>query len=772
MLPICAIGYASGIVVAATCGAPAASAWLALALAGASLALFRRVPVVALLLLGLSMVPLGAARARRSAALHAGRCELAGWPPSPSLRLWLTVDREPIWAADRQRQRATVWAAAADGRAPARACGSVELTRPRADLPLWPPQSLVARGRWRPAAERPSTGRPADAGQDSGVSHASPVGYLSTTEADVVRIGVVRPRWHHGFRHQLRLAIERAVPDEAARALLAALVIGDGARLSTAQRDRFGRSGLAHLLAVSGLHLVLVAMAVVALLEALLRRCAAIAARTVVRRWAALAGIAAAVVYTALTGGGAATERSCVMMVAALAGVVLGRPRELVRPLALAALVLLANDPTVLWQAGFQLSFAAVIGLALAARHPLGAALRQRSWAVRASGGLLLASLSASAATAAVTAFHFQTISIMSPLANLLGVPFVSCFVLPVALLGALLGTVAPVAGTVLIQAAAHGTRWLDWFSAVVATPSWAALSVSLSGLGLVTLVAASLALLVSGPAARRGFALVALVALIAGPLATRWSRERRVTVALLDAAGRGVALLRMPDGETILFGAGRSPVAGEGSRQALVRWLRRAAIGRIDHVVLTGEGPDEVGGLVALLGAVEVRELWLRAEEGVTAELATRLRWIAPRPLRIGRPRPLVGRDWRIAPLLCQVAPPPRGHRSRATPDRSPTPRLALLLRHGRALVALGASAELASCLPDGALLLQSTPQSLRWARDARSAGSQRLPGGVPVADLAPPARGALVVELSAVGRLWMRTGPVSGPQALGFDG
>lgn len=787
VLPVCAGGYLIGIVIGGSWGTHVVLSWLGCVAAAFGLALRQRVPLSAAVLLGTSMVLFGAARTRLQAAAADPRCDVASWANSRSLRLWITVEEEPIWGPELQRQRAWVWAAAADGRPAAAACGRVELTRPRSDRPLWPRQSLVARGRWRAADRSPAPPAGSAAGGRAVEHPAGLSGYFVTAEADLVRLGTVVPRWQHRFRHHLRRVIEGAAHDEPARALLAALVIGDGGRLSTLQRERFGRSGLAHLLAVSGLHLVLVAMALVGLIDALLRRCSPLAARTLVRRCAALIGIAAALLYTALTGGGPATERSCVMSVAVLAGVVLGRRSDLARPLALSALVLLVIDPAVLWRAAFQLSFVAVIGLALAARHPLTATLRRRSRPVRAVGSLALASASASLATAAVTAHHFQTVSLIAPLANLIGVPFVSFFVLPVALVGALLGAVAPVAGTPLLHLAVHGARWLDWFAACAAAPPWVAVRAAVSGCGLVVLTAVALAGLLPSRAGRRGAALVALVALVVGPLASRLSRERCAVVTVLDVSGSAATLLRLPDGETVLWGAGRSAAAGEASRQPLVRWLRRRGIGRLDHVVLTGETPDEIGGLVAVLGAVEVGELWLRGGGRVPPAVGRVLAWLAPRALRVGGPRALSGRDWRLDPLVCEPGPRGQGGRSRPT-TRSARPRLALRLRHGRAEVLLAAVSEVGACLPaagyrEGQVLPQAagvSPRAVVLQTTAPGARPPRLPGsrlrdgcrGTLALDrLRVPPRGALVVDVRADGRLRSRRGAAFGPDALDFD-
>ncbi|MBK8482471.1 MAG: ComEC/Rec2 family competence protein [Proteobacteria bacterium] len=785
VLPVSATGYVGGLVLGALWGGHPALGWVGLAAALLSLLLLNRRPFRAAVLLGVSMVLFGAARARTYQRSSDPPCDAARLNRSRALRLWLRVEDEPIWGADIQRQRASVWAAGADGEPATAFCGEVEVTRPRSDAPLWPGQSLVARGRWRPATLRSS---PAARSPEGGLALARPTepsGYFFTTEAELVRLGRAAPRWHQGLRHHLRTVLQAAADDEPARALLAALVVGDGGRVSASQRERFGRAGMAHLLAVSGLHLVLVAMTLVFVFDALLRRVSMLASRALVRRWAALIGIAAAIVYTALTGAGIATERACVMTVAVLAGTVLGRPRDLVRPLALAALVLLVTDPGAIWRAAFQLSFVAVIGLALAARHPLAAALRRRSWLERAVGSLLLASASASLATAPVTAYHFQTVSLIAPLANLFGVPFVSFLVLPVALLGALIAGVARPVGAPLLHLAVGAVHWLDWFAGWAAAPSWAALRLSLSPLSLVALAAVALALLLTSRPARRGLALVAGVALIAGPVAQRLARERRAVVATLDAAGSGPTMIALPDGATLLFGAGRSAAAGEAGRQPLVRWLRRSGVERVDYLVLPAESADDLGGLIAVLGAIEVGELWLVGEASAPA-LARVLRWIAPQRLRLRPPRALTGRDWRLEALRCELwTGGGKGRRRRSMPRRRG---LALALRFGQSEVLLTAGHRVARCwsvaggraraaapgpagfAPGGVVLPTLSGGTQRPRALGASAWRGQHDAGR-VDPLALPERGARVVELLADGTLRSRAIAASSQRTFRFE-
>jgi competence protein ComEC len=218
--------------------------------------------------------------------------------------------------------------------------------------------------------------------------------------------------------------------------LLRALALGDRRDLPQKTRDAFTRLGLAHLLAVSGLHLTLVASLIFAGARAVLRRSAWLAARRDTRELALAAGVAGAVLYALAAGWGVPVRRALVLLLGLAAAVARGRPGMRMLPLAAAAIAILTVEPEALFQAGAQLSFAASAALAIAARAPAEAS-HDRSARLRlaASGGLR-ASASAVAATAPLAAYHLGTVAPLGLVANLVGIPWTAFALLPAALAG------------------------------------------------------------------------------------------------------------------------------------------------------------------------------------------------------------------------------------------------------------------------------------------------------------------------------------------------
>ena len=245
----------------------------------------------------------------------------------------------------------------------------------------------------------------------------------------------------------------------------AAVTTGDRSGVGQATLEALRASNLAHLLAISGLHMGLLAGFVFAAVRLALAAVPVLALRWPVRKLAALAAITAAAGYLALSGGNVATERAFVMTTVVLGAVIADRRAFSLRAVALAAMVVLAMRPESLLGPGFQMSFAATTALIAvfgALRdHNIGLGPRWLAPGV----GVALSSLVAGLATAPVAAAHFNALAHFGLPANLLAVPMMGVVVIPSAVLAALL---APFGlETVGLQAMGLGLRWIlgvaDW---------------------------------------------------------------------------------------------------------------------------------------------------------------------------------------------------------------------------------------------------------------------------------------------------------------------
>lgn len=240
----------------------------------------------------------------------------------------------------------------------------------------------------------------------------------------------------------LRMAISRHIravlPGESG-GVAAAVTTGDRSGLGADVLTALRVSNLAHLLAISGLHMGLLSGFVFAALRLALALVPYVALRLPVRKLAAVGALLAAACYYALSGGNVATERAFVMAAVILLAVMADRRALSLRSVALAALVVLVFRPESLLGPGFQMSFAATTAL-IAVYGWIGSANLPRlpRWLVPVAA-VLTSSAIAGAATAPIGAAHFNTLSQYGLIANLLAVPVMGVVVVPSAVLALLL---------------------------------------------------------------------------------------------------------------------------------------------------------------------------------------------------------------------------------------------------------------------------------------------------------------------------------------------
>lgn len=228
--------------------------------------------------------------------------------------------------------------------------------------------------------------------------------------------------------------------DAPAGGIAAALLIGDRRYVSEDIYDLFRQSGLAHLLAISGLHMGLLCFGVIGFLRMLAALAPSLACRLPVHKIAALGGVGAGLGYVVLSGLSVSAIRAFLMAMLILVAWLIDRLGLTLRNVGLAAGVILLFNPMALFGAGFQLSFAATTGLVLwfetwRSRSADGAGGVFRSRILRWVGDLIIASLIASAATTPLTAQHFGTVTPWGVLANLAGIPLTGIWIMPSGLL-------------------------------------------------------------------------------------------------------------------------------------------------------------------------------------------------------------------------------------------------------------------------------------------------------------------------------------------------
>ena len=244
--------------------------------------------------------------------------------------------------------------------------------------------------------------------------------------------------------HRLRMKISRAVQEHLPGdrgGFAAAILTGDRSGIPQARTEELRRSNLAHLLAISGLHMGLLTGFVLGLLRLMMALVPPLALRLPTRKLAALGALAAGAFYLALSGGNVATERAYIMVAVMLVAILLDRRAISLRSVAIAATIILILRPEALVQAGFQMSFAATIALVAVFRLLSDdRAWRDRlpRWALPVVS-VILCSVVAGIATAPIAAASFNRIAEYGLIANLLTVPLMGLVIMPAAVLAAIL---------------------------------------------------------------------------------------------------------------------------------------------------------------------------------------------------------------------------------------------------------------------------------------------------------------------------------------------
>ncbi|MCC5965902.1 MAG: ComEC/Rec2 family competence protein [Natronohydrobacter sp.] len=242
------------------------------------------------------------------------------------------------------------------------------------------------------------------------------------------------------LRMRISAAVQDRIPGDRG-GFAAAILTGDRSGIPQSRIEDLRRSNLAHLLAISGLHMGLLTGFVFGLLRLLMALVPPFALRAPTRKLAALGALGAGGFYLALSGGNVATERAYIMVAVMLVAVLLDRRAISLRSVAMAATLILILRPEALVQAGFQMSFAATIALVAVFRFLSDdRAWRDRlpRWALPVVS-VILCSVVAGIATAPIAAASFNRIAEYGLIANLLTVPLMGLVIMPAAVLAALL---------------------------------------------------------------------------------------------------------------------------------------------------------------------------------------------------------------------------------------------------------------------------------------------------------------------------------------------
>jgi competence protein ComEC len=447
----------------------------------------------------------------------------------------------------------------------------------------------------------------------------------------------------------------------AAAAMARALVLGES-DLPPEDARAFQKSGLSHMLAVSGTHLIFAVVAVVHAVTFLLVRIERLSARFVVARFASLFGVGLSLVYADFAGGGGSAWRAAFMLSVAFLARALGRKPATVRTFGFSTLVFALRDPLCAFDLSFMLSVAATAGLIWIGRPLAERCERISSRVVRFLATSFATTLSATIPCAPLLALLASGVTLAGLVANVLASPLGESVALPLCLAHLLLSPIAPLErGAALVAS-----------GALLIVKRIAVASADASFLGLTLpepgrFQFAALVVFVIGVAALRSARFVSFESRDRRRLLSLWCVVSVCGFLALEAAtrraGRPTSVLRasaldvgqgdsnlvdLPNGALLLIDGGGfvgSPV--DAGKAVLLPVLRARRRSRVDVVVLSHPHPDHFTGLASALEELDVGELWDTGQgeaEGAGPVYAGLLRSLRQRGVPIRRPSELCG--------------------------------------------------------------------------------------------------------------------------------
>ncbi len=392
--------------------------------------------------------------------------------------------------------------------------------------------------------------------------------------------------------------------------VIKALVLGERGQMDSSQWQLLTQTGTNHLLAISGLHIGIVSGFVYFIVVWLWKFSEKLCIRIPAQRIAAIFAILAAVFYAMLAGFSIPTQRAMVMATVVFLSIYTMQSFRPWNILSLALLCVLILDPFSVLAPGFWLSFLAVAIILISVRDK--AASKARGFQIAKMQFVLALGL------LPVTLLFFQHASLVSPVANLFAVPWVSCLVVPFSLIGSLLLFVNESLGSWILNVVNISLDALWWVLSALQYLPFASLKHAVPDWTLIPAVFGIL-LLLAPNGWPKALSVVLLSPLVfAKPLATF---DTDLKLSVLDV-GQGTALVIQVGGNVLIYDTGPKFSSSFNAGEALVaKYLREKGLSKIDKLVISHGDKDHAGGLEGLLANIKVKHMIANQTDGYRHE-------------------------------------------------------------------------------------------------------------------------------------------------------
>lgn len=427
--------------------------------------------------------------------------------------------------------------------------------------------------------------------------------------------------------------------------VLKALLIGDQNFISTEVRENFNRTGTGHILAISGLHIGIVATVSFLLFKYILSFFNLFLQNAWTRKGAAILSIIPVIIYGLLAGMSPSTQRAVIMVAVFLTSFLIEKENDVINTLAVAAMLILILHPPSLFLISFQLSFLSVLFIILGMEHTLYKRNRQdftdegwREKLQRKIAAFFLVSFFAVLGTLPVVMYYFNQVSLVGLAANCIVVPFIGFAVVPLGLLSFFMYPAGSVASLWLIKTCSIilniSLEFINYFAKLpfaavkTVTPSFFEIAWYYLLLGAVFFILKGKERKKESDRGvlnqiKRRAPFIAIIVLIIAGYADIWYwldkrfLQKDLKVTVIDVGQGTSALLELPWGHNVLVDGGgfSDNSVFDVGQKIIAPFLWRKKIKTVDTIVLSHPNSDHLNGLLYIAENFNVKEIWANGE-------------------------------------------------------------------------------------------------------------------------------------------------------------
>ncbi|MBI5683128.1 MAG: DNA internalization-related competence protein ComEC/Rec2 [Deltaproteobacteria bacterium] len=415
------------------------------------------------------------------------------------------------------------------------------------------------------------------------------------------------------------------------KGIMKALLIGESGEIPKEIRAIFAKTGTSHILAMSGLHIGIVAFVVYSLFYKILIQSEKLTLKFNIRKLAAAASIPPVLFYGLIAGMPVSTQRAVIMVIVFILALIINREKDLFNTLALAAFVILIISPSAVYDISFQLSFASVAAIVylMPKFKTSGSEPLPHSRYIRLRDKIitgLLVSIAASLGTSLIVAYHFHRVSITGIFANLIAVPLIGFIIVSMELAAGAVSLFSFMLAKFIMQTASIILSFSVWIIELFSRLPYSSIWVSAPTVFEFVLF---YFLIISITEIRRAgfvkYAVIVLTIILIGDYGywyykVNYNKDLKVT--FLSIGQGDSALVEFPKGTRMLVdGGGFRDSDFDTGERLIAPFLWKSKIKTIDYIVMSHPQSDHFKGLKFIAENFNVKEFWWNGDNSLSPE-------------------------------------------------------------------------------------------------------------------------------------------------------